>query len=82
MYKLAKLKNISERPYLATMSMAKLRAVIDRLGLTVPIESVDGVEKLVYEKSGPWALLRRLDDDYVQALLSDTYYEASEKRPL
>lgn len=82
LYKLAKLKNIAARPYLATISMEKLRDVIDRLGLRIPIEMVNGKEMLVYDRSDRWALLRLLDDDYVQSLLTSDYYEASGKRPL
>ncbi len=80
--KLAKLKNIAGRPYLNQISMDELRSVIARLHLPIIIENVDGTEMVVYDRSDRWALLRLLDDDYVQSLLTNTYYEASGKRPL
>jgi Kiwa protein KwaB-like len=81
-YKLFKLKNIAGRSYLTTINIEDLRNVINRLALPIPIETVDGVEMLVYDRSDRWALLRLLDDDYVQSLLTSAYYEASGKRPL
>ena len=80
--KLVKLKNIAQQPYLGRISMSDIRKVISQLRLPIEIESVDGTEMIVYDRRDRWALLKLLDDDYVQALLSNTVYEASTKRPL
>lgn len=80
--KLAKLKNISQQPYLNTISMDDLRYVIDVAKLNIGIEEVNGVEMLVYDRKDRWALLRLLDNHIMQSLLTKGYFDASDKRPL
>jgi len=81
--KLAKLKNIAQQPYLSTISMSDIRAVIDLAQLkNIPIEKVNGVEMLVYDRKDRWALLRLLDNHYMQSLLTKGFFDATDKRPL
>lgn len=80
--KLAKLKNIAAQPYLNTISIPSVRSVITRLRLRIKIEDVNGTEMLVYDRADRWALLRLLDDDFVQSLLTGNVYEVGSKRPV
>ncbi|MGO8949264.1 MAG: Kiwa anti-phage protein KwaB-like domain-containing protein [Ktedonobacterales bacterium] len=80
--KLAKLKNIAQQPYLNTITMDDLCAVIDEAQLHIPVEQVNGTRMLVYDRADRWAILRLLDNHYMQSLLTKGLYDASDKRPL
>jgi hypothetical protein len=47
--KLANLKNIAQEPYLARVTMADLRRVIERFHLNVVIQNVEGCESLLFD---------------------------------
>ncbi len=78
--KLAKLKNISQRPYLKTLSVKDLKKVIDEFQLPIKTVKHDGVEKLVFDPSDKWAILKLLDEDYLNSTLTGNKYEATGKR--
>lgn len=79
--KLAKLKNIAQQPYLSTICMDDIRDVIRKVpGLHIPIETVGGTEMLVYDRTDRWAILRLLDNHFMQSLLTKGIYDASDKR--
>ena len=78
--KLAKLKNIAQKPYLARVTMADLRRVIERFELNVVIQELDGQESLVFDPSDRWAILRLLDDDYLESMMTEQLYEVTGKR--
>jgi hypothetical protein len=78
----AKLKNIAGKPYLKKMKMADIKKVLKHfqtLGLKTAMKN--GKEMLVFDPKDKWALLRLLDDDYLDSLLTGEKYEVTGKRP-
>lgn len=80
--KLAKLKNISQRPYLATVTMQDLKNVINEFQLPIKTVNESGEEKLVYDPSDKWAILKLLDEDYLNSIMTGNKYEATGKRSI
>ena len=80
LFKLAKLRSIMKKPYLARLTIDDLRAIITSRHLAVRIAVVDGQEMLVYNQDDPWPMLRLLDDDYLTSLMTGMDYEATVKR--
>lgn len=80
--KLAKLRNIANRPYLQSMTMDKIRIVISQFNLQVNIIEENGQQKLVYDENDKWAILNLLDDAYLSSHLTGLDYEANSKREL
>jgi hypothetical protein len=80
--KLAKLKNISERPYLTSLTVAKLKEVISEFELPIKTVKEGGVEKLVFDPAEKWAILKLLDEDYLNSTLTGNKYEATGKRSI
>ncbi|HEX3880493.1 MAG TPA: Kiwa anti-phage protein KwaB-like domain-containing protein [Bryobacteraceae bacterium] len=78
--KLSKLKNISQRPYWKTITMKELKRVIKHYELPVEITRQDGNEMLVYDARDGWAILRLLDDDYLESIMTHQAYEVTGKR--
>jgi hypothetical protein len=80
--KIAKLKNIAGKPYLKDLTINKIKEVIELYDL--PIKTVDdnGDEKLHYDASDKWAILRLLDDDYLESVMTKNRYEVNSKRAL
>lgn len=79
---LAKLVNISTKPYLPNLTMEAIEATIATVGLDVEIVTEDGQKKLVFDSAtqvARWGILKLLDDDYLKSLLTDELYEASSK---
>jgi hypothetical protein len=79
---LAKLASISRKPYLPNLSMAAIEDTINTVGLDVALVDEDGERKLVFDASTQetrWAILKLLDDDYLQSLMTQELYEASSK---
>jgi hypothetical protein len=60
--------------------MADLRRVIERFELNVVIQELDGQESLVFDPSDRWAILRLLDDDYLESMMTEQLYEVTGKR--
>jgi hypothetical protein len=81
--KLAKLKNIAGKPYLARLTVGDIRRVVERYHLPIQFASApDGQETIVYDPADRWTLLKLLDDDYLWSSLTSEAYEVSGKRPL
>lgn len=79
---LAKLASISRKPYLPKLSMDAIAKTIDAVGLDVSVVDDDGKHMLVFDPStqeSRWAILKLLDDDYLQSLMTEELYEASSK---
>jgi Domain of unknown function (DUF4868) len=79
---LAKLANISQKPYLPNLTMSAIEDTVDTVGLDVEIVDDDGERKLVFDPStqeSRWAILKLLDDDYLRSLMTQELYEASSK---
>jgi hypothetical protein len=79
---LAKLANISQKPYLPNLTMGAIEDTIDTVGLGLEVVNDDGERKLVFDPStqeSRWAILKLLDDDYLRSLMTQELYEASSK---
>lgn len=79
---LAKLNNISSKPYFNAISMEKIKKTIDTYKLNVKIVWEDGEEKLLFDKNDRWGLLKLLDDDYLGSIMTDTQYVVNSKRAI
>lgn len=80
--KVAKLKNIASKPYLKNVNMKDLKKVIKRYKLPIVTVGRGNNEKIHFDKSDRWAILRLLDDDYLESVLTGNSYEANSKRKL
>jgi hypothetical protein len=80
--KMGKLNNIARKPYLAKISLADIKKVIKRNGLKVEITKQGGKEMLVFNSEDKWSILRLLDDDYLESIMTSLKYEVSGKRTL
>ncbi len=80
--KVAKLKNIASKPYLKRVKMKDLKKVIKRYKLPIKTVGKGQGEKLHFDKSDRWAILRLLDDDYLESVMTGNTYEANSKRKL
>lgn len=80
--KIAKLKNIANKPYLKDLTIHTIKEVIQRYNLPIKTAGNGDDEKLHYDASDKWAILRLLDDDYLESVMTKTRYEVNSKRSL
>ncbi len=83
--KMLKLRNISRKPYLKTLTIDMIKRVLRHreLGnIGVEIVTIDGTQMLLYDARKPWALLKLLDDDYLWSIMTDQSYEVTGKHEL
>jgi len=73
------LRNISQKPYLDQISMADLKRVIKKFELPVKVTRDHNGECLLYDKSDKWAILRLLDDNYLDSVMTKQMYELTGK---
>jgi hypothetical protein len=80
----AKLLQISRRPYLAEVTMDDLRQTIADYHLDVEIKDVEGKEQLVFDTAPNrrWIILKLLDDGYLGSTMTKLKYEVNSKSPL
>jgi hypothetical protein len=80
----AKLLQISRRPYLAQVTMNDLRQTISDYHLDVEIKDVEGKEHLVFDTAPNkrWIILKLLDDGYLGSTMTKLKYEVNSKSPL
>jgi len=79
--KLAKLNSIANQPYLSSVTISAIKQTIQQFGLTgVQIVDDKGVEKLEFDPTDRWAILKLLDDDYLGSVLTNSMYEVNSKR--
>src|SRR5207249_2146644 len=78
---LAKLSQIAKKPYLNTVTMKDIKRTISEFNLEVSTTTIEGVEKLVFEKTPQkrWAILKLLDDDYLGSVMTKLRYVANSK---
>lgn len=79
---LAKLANVSQKPYLPSVTFQAIQETIETVGLDLQIVDEDGQKKLVFDpgtQESRWAILKLLDDDYLKSLLTEELYEATSK---
>jgi hypothetical protein len=79
---LAKLAQIEKKPYLQSLTMAKIKEIIVTFNIDVKIVVEGGKEKLVFEGSPSkrWNILKLLDDDYLDSNLTTLKYASNSKR--
>ena len=80
--KIAKLKNISSKPYINKLEIKDLKKVITKYNLPIKTVGEGESEKLLFEPSDKWAILRLLDDDYLESVMTGESYEVNSKRAL
>ena len=80
---MTKLAVISTKPYLAQIAIADIRRAIEEHGLPVEVVQEHGEEKLVFDPdpSRRWILLKLLDDDYLNSVMTHLKYEVNSKIP-
>jgi hypothetical protein len=78
---LSKLAQIAEKPYLSKITMTDIKRVITKFGIDVTIAKEAGVEKLVFEGSPAkrWNILKLLDDDYLNSMMTRLKYASNSK---
>ena len=75
-----KLKNIATQPYLDSITMADIKKAIAAHNLNIQIVTVNGQEMLRYDPTEQYGILKLLDDDYLQSIMTNKSYEATGKR--
>jgi len=80
--KLAKLKNIAGKSYLQRIRIKDLKEVASKCHLPIKFIGSGTSAKIRYDASNKWAILKLLDDDYLQSLMTKERYEVNSKRPL
>jgi Kiwa protein KwaB-like len=79
-----KLMSIAARPYLARLTIEILKDQITRRALPIPIATGDdGVDRLQFEagREQRWLILKLLDDDYLDSMMTAERYEVNSKLP-
>lgn len=79
---LKKLKNIAAQPYLARITMDDIKKVIKEMGLSLSVKEISGREKLTFDSTDKWEILRLLDDDYLKSVMTGEKYEVNSKRTM
>lgn len=76
-----KLAVIAKRPYLHQIGIAAFRRVIKVHGLDIEIVRENGEQKLKFDPdpSRRWILLKLLDDDYLNSVMTRLKYEVNSK---
>jgi hypothetical protein len=80
--RLAKVRNIANRPYLKNLTIDILKKVIVDFNLPIKTVGTGQDEKIKYDPSDKWAILRLLDDDYLKSVMTGLQYEANSKRAI
>jgi hypothetical protein len=78
--KIAKLKNIASKPYFAIITMRDIKKAIKKYDLPIATTGKGENEKLCFDSSDKWAILRLLDDDYLESVMTGNNYEVNSKR--
>ncbi len=80
--KLAKLKNIASKPYLKSVTIGDIKRVISKYRLPIHLVGRGAKQKIRFDPSDKWAILRLLDDDYLESVMTGANYEVNSKRLL
>jgi Domain of unknown function (DUF4868) len=78
--KILKLKNISSRPYLDTLTIDDLHNNIQQYNLPIKVEFIGGKKKMLYDPRDRWSILKLLDDSWVESSMTASSYYAKGKR--
>lgn len=74
---LAKLRNISQSPYIHSVTPVAIKDTIERLNIDVAINDDD---TLVFDPKKKWEFFRLLEDGYLQSPMTGQNYEVNSKR--
>lgn len=80
--KILKLKNISTKSYLDTLTIDDLHDTTRRYKLPIQVDIVGGKKKLVYNPKERWAILHLLDDAYADSSMTKNSYYIKGKREI
>lgn len=80
--KLAKLKNIASKPYLQKITMKDIKRVINKYKLPILTVGSGKNEKVKFDPLDKWAILRLLDDNYLESVMTGNSYEVNSKRAI
>ncbi len=80
--KIAKLKNIASKPYLKNLKLSDIKKAIKKYNLPIKTTGKGADEKLHFDASDKWAILRLLDDDYLESVMTGNQYEVNSKRSI
>ncbi len=74
-----KVIEVSKRDYFSSLSVSKLKPIIDEFSLNVKLDDDGG--SLIFDPrpAGRWHILRLVDDDYLRSSLTDYRYEVNSK---
>lgn len=81
---MAKIVQISRKPYLERLSMADIQRTIQEFSLPVQLVTDGEQEKLLFEndREKRWLILKLLDDDYLGSVMTRQKYEVNSKSAL
>lgn len=80
--KILKLKNISNKSYLGSLTINDLHKTIQRYNLPIQVDLIAGRKKLVYNPKERWAILHLLDDAYADSSMTKNSYYIKGKREI
>ena len=82
--KILKLKNISSKTYLDTLTINDLHKTIQRYNLPIDVDifSGSGKKKMNYNPKERWAILHLLDDAYADSSMTRSSYYIKGKREI
>lgn len=80
--KIAKLKNIAGKPYLKDLTLGDIKKAIKKYNLPIKTTGTGPNEKLHFDASDKWAILKLLDDDYLESVMTGNQYEVNSKRDI
>lgn len=79
--KLAKLRNVSQSGLIERVGMEDIKGLITEYDLAIEVVEENGQDMIVYSSADQWAILRLLDDGYLESVLTEQRYEVANKRP-
>lgn len=81
---MAKIVQISRKPYLQGLAIADIKRTIQEFSLPVQLVTDGDAEKLVFEndRKKRWLILKLLDDDYLGSIMTRQKYEVNSKSAL
>jgi hypothetical protein len=79
---MSKLAHIARKPYIAHLTAAHVRQVVNRYHLDPAV--LDGQGRLVHANNPRrrWLILRILDDSYLDSVMTNSHYEVNSKLPV
>ncbi len=77
---LAKVRSIGRKPYLDKLNIAAVKKVLSEFPeLSLRITTTNGREAIEYSAEDKWAILRILDDDYLESIMTGCRYATDSK---